>query len=203
MAASLTETNCEKPPKVSKFRLLECCSVPRIFKNELKEKCVAECSNGTTKGNPWCCMTKCTLEETGIAVNGVIDNAQAKNVFKSLFANSTDALKVSTSSVKMSMKFFYKNIFSIQTRLLINARTIIVSGLPIFRLFHLNQYILVASQNDTQKDDCEHPEYAKFLTCVHREFFRNCLRQNPEASCKKIKDFVKKCPASREFLFES
>lgn len=126
MAASLTETFCEKPPKVSKYKLLECCAVPRLFKNELKQKCVADCSNGTTKGNPWCCMTKCTLEETGIAANGVIDNVQAKNVFKTLFANSTDAMKVFFVSQNVN-EVFIEIFYSIQTKLLINARTIAVS----------------------------------------------------------------------------
>lgn len=92
--ASLTEKSCEKPPKATKFKLLQCCSVPELFKSEIKEKCVAECSDTTLKVNVWCCMTKCTMEESGIGVNGTIDKIQAKKVFKSLFTNSTDAMKV-------------------------------------------------------------------------------------------------------------
>lgn len=71
-------------------------------------------------------MTKCTLEETGIAANGVIDNVQAKNVFKTLFANSTDAMKVFFVSQNVN-EVFIEIFYSIQTKLLINARTIAVS----------------------------------------------------------------------------
>lgn len=62
---------------------------------------------------------------------------------------------------------------------------------------------LSASSNDPQKDECEHPEYAQFLTCIHHEFLRACIRNTTDATCRKIKSFIKKCPAKRDLLFES
>lgn len=85
---------CERPPKVSKFKLLECCSIPEIFKTKIKEKCITECSDNAVKVNVWCCMTKCTVEDSGIGMRGTIDKIQARKVFKRLFTNSTDAMKV-------------------------------------------------------------------------------------------------------------
>jgi hypothetical protein len=94
---NVSEINCEKPPKPPKYKLFECCAIPGLFKSEIKEKCIAECSGNSStasKTNPWCCMTNCTMVESSIAVNGQIDKIQARKVFKSIFESSADALKV-------------------------------------------------------------------------------------------------------------
>lgn len=94
IAISINERNCNDVPKYPKFKLLECCSIPDLFNPEVKKKCIADCSEPDFKSNPWCCMTKCMMEESEIGRNGTIDDRKAKNVFQRVF-NSKVTKKVS------------------------------------------------------------------------------------------------------------
>lgn len=78
----LDEKNCTTWPKTAKLAI-ECCIVPEIFKQEIKDRCIANCTSTDQAFNSWCCSTNCIFEESGFLVEG---NFSAENAKKELSA---------------------------------------------------------------------------------------------------------------------
>lgn len=62
--------------------------------------------------------------------------------------------------------------------------------------------LFLASLGDPQSQECEHPEYAGALSCIHRELFRSCPIKSNDSTCIKIKNFLRRCPSKKDILFD-
>jgi hypothetical protein len=178
---AVNEKKCRDMPKVSRINLIQCCSMPELFKTDIKEKCIADCSGADYRSNPWCCMTKCMIEEAELGANGTVDKEKAKVLFKAMFKNNKNR-KIAEEAVERCDGAEGK----MRVTFICRSESLSPS---------------TASSIDPQTEECDFPEYATVLSCVTNELYRSCPYTVNETTCLQIKNFIRKCPQRRNDLF--
>lgn len=88
------DKSCKTWPNFSKLPI-ECCSVPELFKPEIKDKCIANCSRPSEPSfNTWCCTIQCIFDEVGLTSDGNFSRENAKTILPKAFEKPDKMTKV-------------------------------------------------------------------------------------------------------------
>lgn len=174
------EKNCTTWPKTAKLAI-ECCIVPEIFKQDIKNGCIANCSSTDPAFNSWCCSTNCIFEESGFLVDGNFSAENAKKELSAVLEKNPRTANAANGIVDRCEK--QGDAWFVTTSASINPE-ISVSETEIAQ--------------DRGKTTCATPQLGYIMSCMHKELFSLCPEAKPEPECIEIQKFLERCPNRKQ-----